>query len=421
MRVLIAEDSSTLRQMLAMQLSTWDFEVVEACDGEDAWRKYVDDPFSLVLTDWIMPNADGLELIRRIRAVETTHHVYIVLLTAKSEKADLVHAMEVGADDFLVKPCDDDELRVRLNQGMRILHLQESLAQRNQSLIDAQAALVQTEKLAGVGQLAAGMAHEINNPAAIVANNLSVLQRDLAGLTETLACYRGAQKYLPEEIQQRLQDLERRHDLDDVLEDIPSTIESSRNALRRVCEVVENLRDFARLDAAQYADVRLDEAIESTVSMIRHRIDSHDLHIHCELQPNVSVVGHQAKINQLLHNVLENAIQASSPGDRIEVTLTGDEKSADVEIRDEGEGIAEENLGKVFEPFFTTRPVGQGSGLGLPFCYGVMQDHGGSIDLDSEIGKGTRVRLHFPRGASHNRRAPFVPNSPRREPDGLSV
>lgn len=412
MRVLIAEDSSTLRQMLAMQLHTWDFDVVEACDGEDAWNKYVEDPFSLVLTDWIMPNADGLELIRRIRAGETTHHVYVVLLTAKSDKADLVHAMEVGADDFLVKPCDDDELRVRLNQGMRILQLQETLAQRNQSLIDAQAALVQTEKLAGVGQLAAGMAHEINNPAAIVANNLSVLQRDLEGITETLGCYRSVSEHLPADVRQRLQELEQRHDLEGVLEDIPSTFESSRKALRRVCDVVENLRDFARLDAAQYADVRLDEAITSTVSMIQHRIDSHDLHIHCHLQPDVSVVGHQAKINQLLHNVLENAIQACSAGDRIDVTLTGDNESADIEIRDQGEGIAEENLPKVFEPFFTTRPVGQGSGLGLPFCYGVMQDHGGSIELDSEIGKGTRVRLHFPRGVSHNRRDPFITNSP---------
>jgi len=410
---LVAEDSSTLRQMLAMQLRSWDFEVIEARDGEDAWQEYVADPVSLVLTDWIMPQVDGLELIRRIRGAETTHHVYIVLLTAKSDKADLVHAMEVGADDFLVKPCDDDELRVRLNQGMRILDLQRTLAERNQSLVEAQAALVQTEKLAGMGQLAAGMAHEINNPAAIVGNNLSVLQRDWEGITEILRCFLTGREALPQGLQDRVNQLIEYYDLEWLLEDIPSTLQSSRKALTRVCEVVESLRDFARLDAAQYGDVRLDEAIRATVAMLQHRLDTQGLTIACDLPPGVSVLGHQAKINQLLHNVLENAIVASESGGRIEVQLRGDAGAVDIEIRDEGEGIDEETLPRVFEPFFTTRPVGKGSGLGLPFCYGVMQDHGGSIELDSEKGKGTVVRLHFPRVVPHNKKDSHVTHAPR--------
>src|SRR5262249_49453721 len=145
---------------------------------------------------WMMPEMDGVELIRRIRAAERPGYVYVILLTAKSQKEDLVDGMEAGADDFVAKPFDRDELRVRLREGERILQLERTLAGQNRALREAQAALVQSEKRASLGQLAAGVAHEINNPIAYVSNNLAVLQRDVLAAMELLEKYREGREPL---------------------------------------------------------------------------------------------------------------------------------------------------------------------------------------------------------------------------------
>lgn len=399
MKVLLAEDSPTIRQLLTLQLAEWDFQVVQAKDGAEAWELFQEEPFSLVLTDWMMPRMDGLELIRLIRAAETPHYVYVVLLTAKSGKEDLIHAMDAGADDFLVKPCDDGELRVRLREGMRILELERTLGEKNLALQTTQAALVHSEKMAGVGQLAAGMAHEINNPVAYVSNNLSVLRRDVAGVMEILQAYRACRRHIAEADPQaagQLDQLEKDHDLEWIQENIETLVKSSLGGLARVRDIVKNLRDFARLDEAEFDYLDLRTAIDATVAVMRNVIDGKRLNVRREFSPAPRVYCRPAKIHQVLHNVLLNAIQASHSGGEIRIALSGDEQSALIDIQDQGVGIDEETLPKIFEPFFTTKPVGEGAGLGLAFCYGVMRNHGGSIDVSSRAGEGTTVRLRLP-------------------------
>src|SRR5215470_11746380 len=138
----------------------------------------------------MMPEMDGPELVRRIRACDRPHYVYVILLTARAQKADVVAGMEAGADDFVTKPFDREELRVRLRAGERIVQLEQTLAEQNQALREAQAALVEQEKLASLGRLAAGVAHEINNPIAYVTNNLAVLRRDMRSALDVLDAYR---------------------------------------------------------------------------------------------------------------------------------------------------------------------------------------------------------------------------------------
>jgi two-component system NtrC family sensor kinase len=186
MKILIAEDDPVSRRLLQSYLERWGHEVVTAQDGAAAWALFQSGDFPIVISDWMMPELDGLELIRRVRSFPRPGYVYAILLTARAQKEDIVQGMEAGADDFLTKPFDRDELRVRLRAGERIIHLEQSLAEQNRALREAQAALVQSEKLASLGQLAAGMAHEINNPIAYVSNNLAVLQRDMLSAMQLL-------------------------------------------------------------------------------------------------------------------------------------------------------------------------------------------------------------------------------------------
>jgi two-component system, NtrC family, sensor kinase len=147
MKVLVADDEAISRKLLANYLQKWGHEVVVAENGAEAWALFEQDEFPIVLSDWMMPELDGLELIRRIRARDSAGYVYVILLTAKAQKEDVVEGMEAGADDFVAKPFDRDELRVRLWEGERMIQLHQTLAERNRSLQEAQDALSEGKEL----------------------------------------------------------------------------------------------------------------------------------------------------------------------------------------------------------------------------------------------------------------------------------
>ena len=339
MKILVADDSAMMRRLLVESLKKWQYEVVEAEDGPQAWERFQQDRFPLVLTDWMMPQFDGLELTRRIRADESAGYTYIILLTAKSEKEDLVEAMEAGADDFLIKPCHQDELRVRIHAGQRIIHLEQTLAEHNRQLRETQAALVQSEKLASLGQLAAGMAHEINNPISYISNNLAVLRRDVMSLTEILAKYRSNRDALVAarpDVADDIARLEESCDLDWIQENLPPLLDSSRHGLNRVRDIVRNLRDFARLDEAELDELDLNAALRSTVEVLGHELQAKRVSAELCLREDLPrFICHPAKIHQVLYNLLLNAVQASQPEGRISVrTLVDSDGFVACEVED---------------------------------------------------------------------------------------
>ena len=399
MKVLLAEDSLTMRRLLASQLQRWNYEITEVEDGAQAWEKFQETHFSLVLTDWMMPKVDGLELIRRIRESGHAEYVYIVLLTSKSDKEDLVEAMDAGADDFLAKPCNPRELRVRLRAGERIIELEHTLIRRNDQLMEAQAALVQSEKLAGVGQLAAGMAHEINNPVAFVSNNLAVLQRDVQSLIELLDQYEACVPVVrreDEDLAARLKKFESECDLPWLKENLPQLFRSSLDGLTRVREIVGNLRDFAHLDQAATDEMDIVAALESTLEILAPDLRDRQLTVRTEFGDELSIHCQPASLKQVFHAILLNAVQASEPHGILEVTASRNNSLVCVEISDHGCGMDETTQRRLYEPFYTTHPVGSGQGLGLAVSYGVVKQHGGSIEFESSPGKGTTFRVMLP-------------------------
>lgn len=399
MNILAAEDSAVARKILTSSLLRWGYQVTEAVDGTAAWDLFQRGDYPIVVTDWVMPDMDGLELLRRIRAVPRDPQVYVILLTSKSEKEDLVQAMEAGADDFLGKPFAPDELRVRIRQGERVVALQRTLAEQNQTLRNTQAALVHSEKLASLAQLAAGMAHEINNPIAYVTNNLSVIHRDSRDLLDLLDRYGELRRNLGPEreaLAEQLARLEQDAGLGDIRDELPRLLESSRDGLKRVRDIVLNLRQFARLDEAEVAELDLNGAILSTVAILRRSIEEKRLRVERQSAVLPLVTCQPGKVNQVLHSLLLNAIQASEPEGILKISTRTEEEGVIVEIGDQGCGIAPEHQSRIFEPFFTTRPVGQGRGLGLSISYGIVSDHGGRIEVESEVGRGSVFRVWLP-------------------------
>ncbi|MHB8866389.1 MAG: response regulator [Pirellulaceae bacterium] len=400
MKILVVEDSATMRRVLVGSLKKWQYEVVETDDGARGWDRFQKERFPLVLTDWMMPEMDGLELTKRIRASEPAGYTYIILLTAKSEKEDLVKAMEAGADDFLIKPCDPDELRVRVREGERIIRLEQTLADQNRQLRETQAALVHSEKLVSLAQLAAGMAHEINNPISYVSNNLEVLRRAMTSQVEVLAKYRSVRDTittLPTDLAEEITRLENDGDLDWVEDNLPRLFESSLEGLGRVRDIVNNLRDFARLDEADLGEIDLNAALRSTTTVLTHEMETRRVAAEFCLQEDLPrVTCRPAKVHQVLYNLLLNAIQASRADGRIFVRTSADNDYVIVDVEDHGCGIDAAHLPRIFEPFFTTKPVGHGTGLGLAISYGIVRDHGGTIDVQSKVDRGSHFRVRLP-------------------------
>lgn len=398
MQILIADDEPVSRHLLQAYLHSWGYQVVAAVNGEEAWRLFEASGYPMVVTDWMMPRMDGLELIRRIRATQREQYVYVILVTARSRTDDVIKGMEAGADDFVTKPFDRDELRVRLRAGERIVHLELDLLERNRRLRETQAALIQSEKLASLGQLAAGLAHEINNPLAYVINNLAVLRRDVFGALDVLNRYREAQQ-VPREPgrAEELARLEQEIELPYLLSNLDPLFDKSLAGLRRVRDIVRNLCDFARLDEAEVKEADLNAALRSTLEILHHEIETKQVRIETRFQDLPSLLCHPGKLNQVFVNLLANAVQACEPGGRIQVSTHAEAGAAiRIDFEDNGCGIRPEHQAHLFEPFFTTKPVGQGTGLGLWVSHGIIRDHGGSITVASTPGQGSLFRVRLP-------------------------
>jgi len=396
---MVVDDSDVMRKLLEGWLRKWNYDVVAAPSGVEAWRLFQQEPVSLVLTDWMMPEMSGLELIQRIRGLDLPGHVYILLLTGRNEKTDLVEAMDAGADDFVAKPIDPGELRVRVREGERIIRLEERLIDQNRQLREAQAALVQSEKLASLGHLAAGLAHEINNPIAFVTNNLAVLMRDASDVMAVLAAYRQTRERLALAnplLAAEIARLESDCDLDWICENQQKLFASSSEGLARVRNIVGNLRDFACLHQAEFDELDVNAALRSTVEVLNPEIAAKQLTVQTDFAASCSVLCHPGKIKQAFYNVLLNAIEASAPGGQIHLRTVADDGAVVIEVEDHGCGIDEAHRARIFEPFFTTKPVGRGTGLGLAVSYGIVREHEGTISVDSAPGRGTTIRITLP-------------------------
>jgi PAS domain S-box-containing protein len=304
--------------------------------------------------------------------------------------------------DVTARVQAEQELRRRTEQ---LTGANEQLRKINQKLKETQGQLVHSEKLAALGTLASGMAHEINNPLAFVMNNVSVLEREVGDLLKLVALYQQGwadiQRAQPE-LAGAIATLQDTADLSYLQQNLPRMTKATRQGLQRVAKIVENLRGFAQLDRSEIAVIDVNLALDHSLGMLADALSQQQVTVHRQFEELPPLECAAAHLNQLFLNLLLNALQAIEATGRHSGQIRLATRLADgeivVEIADNGCGIPADVLSRIFDPFFTTKPVGQGTGLGLSISHGIIAEHGGRIEVESNVGVGTCIRIHLPPG-----------------------
>ncbi len=284
-----------------------------------------------------------------------------------------------------------------LRTSASLIKQRNKLSALNRKLEEAQNQLLQSEKMAAIGQLAAGVAHEINNPIGYVNSNVSSLEGYISEMLKLLSAYEECDSLLDHnhELAQPLKQAKNDVDLEYLKEDLTDLISESKEGLVRVKRIVQDLKDFSHVDECEWQATDIHQGIDSTINVVNNEIKykAEVVKNYAEL-PLVTCLSSQ--INQVIMNLLINAAHAIEEHGIITITTGTEENGIWLEIEDTGSGIPEEKIGRIFEPFFTTKPVGSGTGLGLSLSYNIIQKHKGKISVESELGKGTKFHIWLP-------------------------
>jgi PAS domain S-box-containing protein len=293
-------------------------------------------------------------------------------------------------------------------QNVALGDLARSQSEANEALKSAQSRMVETEKLASLGQLVAGVAHEINNPLAFVSNNVAVLERDLRDIVTLIGLYRQLERFSEArqvELNGEIDAVTEQLDLDYTVDNLPRLIERTREGLRRIERIVKDLRLFARVDEGEWNEVDLNPGIESSVNMVQGYARKKGVRLATDLEPLPPVRCRAARVHQVVVNLLMNGIDACPSDGTVTIRTRAEPngRGVRIEVADTGCGIEPPIRERIFDPFFTTKAIGEGTGLGLSISYGIVQEHQGTIDVQSTPGAGSCFTIHLPRQPERSR------------------
>ncbi len=425
-RILLVDDIPTNLKVLSEAVRNQGWTTLIATDGESAIEQAEYAQPSLILLDVMMPGIDGFETCARLKQNPITAHIPIIFMTALSDSVNKVRGLELGAVDYITKPFQQEEVLARVKLHLKLHLLSQELEQQNQSLErrvtertselerslqqmqEMQLQLIQSEKLSSLGQLMAGLAHEINNPVNYLTGNLDYAKKYVADMIEHLNLYQQQQD--TETIEAHAQ----RIDLEFLLRDLPSMVNSMNIGIQRIEEISVSLRTFARSDQDEKIRCDVHQGLDSAILILRHRLKAN------QFRPEIQIVKEYGdlpeidcflgQLNQVFMNLLANAIDAldeSNAGREfseiavkpncITIATRTQDDWAYLSIRDNGVGMDEAVRAKIFDYLYTTKPVGKGTGIGLALVSQIIREsHGGSIEVRSQPGSGAEFIIGLP-------------------------
>jgi len=421
--ILAIDDTPANLRVVADTLSPEGYIVAAVTSGERALKRlqtYIPD---LILLDIQMPGIDGFETCRRIKNNPNTASIPIIFLTALSDDESITKGFDLGAVDYITKPFREAEMLARVKThvqlGNLMANLEKQVEQRTIDLTQAikklrssQMQLVQQEKMAGLGNLVAGVAHEINNPLGFISGNIEILKESLVDLSAIIQAY---SQECPEPSPHLAEKIESA-DLDFLLEDIPQLIESMQKGVQRIANISISLRTFSRTDTYIKKELNLHDGLDSTLLILKYRLKANEHRPAIKIVRNYGDIPeikcYPGQLNQVLMNILANAIDVLDEKSQkssfkeieknpnlISITtgISENKKNIFIAIMDNGTGMPETTRAKIFEQGFTTKPVGKGTGLGMAIAREIVEEkHGGTITCISELGTGTTFAIGLP-------------------------
>lgn len=428
--ILIIDDNPTNLEVLHNALSSSGYEILVEMDGLSGIEQAKNHSPDLILLDVQMPGIDGFETCRQLQSDPLTSSIPVIFMTALIDTSHKVKGFQFGAVDYITKPFQQEEVLARIQTHLKLRRLSLKLEQQNQDLEQrvqqrtaevtetlqelkrAQLQLVQNEKLSVLGQLVAGIAHEINNPVGCISGNLKQAILAMKDIVDYLHLYQTKFPDPDKELQQAAEEL----DIEFLLDDLPKMFMSMQMGVERICNLSTSLRTFSRADADTKICADIHEGIESTLMILQHRLNAQ------ENRPAIQVIKNYGDIpkincylgqlNQVFMNILANAIDAledmsqersyeaiKAMPNQITITteLKDDGQSAVVRIADNGVGMTEEVKQRLFDYLFTTKPVGKGTGLGMTIAHQIITEkHRGMIAVNSKQGEGTEFIIALP-------------------------
>jgi two-component system, NtrC family, sensor kinase len=432
--ILVIDDTPTNLEVLYGALSGAGYEILVEMDGESGIEQAQNNPPDLILLDVMMPGIDGFETCRRLKSNPVTQEIPIIFMTALAETESKVKGLNAGAVDYVTKPFQHEEVlaRVKIHLQLRSMtrtlaeqngllknfsaHLEEKVAERTHELQQVHVQLIQQERLSSLGQLVAGVAHEINNPVNFIYGNCAPAQRYVQDLLALVSLYQEEYPQATPKLQQKIKEI----DLEFLEKDLLKVISSMQMGADRIREIVLSLRNFSRLDEADFKEVNLHEGIDNTLMILHHRLkanaESAEIEIIKDYGQLPAISCFPGQLNQVFMNLIGNAIDALQEYNK---TRSLEEQEANpskiqiqtqivhsnrvlIQISDNGIGIPDHVLNQLFDPFFTTKPVGKGTGLGLSISHQiVVEKHQGKIWCDSTPGEGAKFSIEIPIGQGH--------------------
>jgi len=321
----------------------------------------------------------------------------IIIMTSFGSQQLAVDAIKAGALDYIVKSPDVFKSISGVIEGtLREWKLLQEKKQMEMQLKDSQARIIQQEKMASIGQLAAGVAHEINNPMGYISSNMSSLGRYVEKLSQFIHVQEEAiEKCADPDTKAEVAILKKQIKLDYILNDLHNLITESLEGSQRVSKIVQDLKSFSREDKNEPTLSDLNEQIKSTINIVRNEI-KYVAELDLRFGDIPPILCHPQQIGQVVMNLLVNAAHAITENGIITLTTSHVSNMIEVTISDNGSGISPENIKKIFEPFFTTKEPGKGTGLGLAISLDIIRKHDGELMVESEPGKGTTFTVRLP-------------------------